>query len=334
MTPWIETIRALLAPRRLIPISVVSAPMIVAQGTLSEARGAWVLALIMCVLFVMISPHVWRALFPLDRKLSFAPLRLVLYGALGVIPAAVGFGLSEVLDIGQTFLTKGANNFVGAALFLVGGWGLARDIAVEGRADRMAKEAERAQLLAMRAHLDPHFLFNTLNAIAEWCREDGETAERAILQLSAMLREILAGVKAATWPLDQELDIARKLLDLHLVRDPTRFSIEWRVPEPVPAWDVPPLLLLPLVENAVKHGPAAGNFGPIEIEVTVEAERLTVRVENPGEFGGRRDGGEGLTTVEKRLALAYERRADFSIRSVGNRTQAVLAVPRIPTDNA
>ena len=85
------------------------------------------------------------------------------------------------------------------ALFLVGGWGLARDIWFERRLARaeaqvvgLAREAERAQLMALRTHLDPHFLFNTLNAIAEWCRQDGETAERAVLQLSAMLRTVLA----------------------------------------------------------------------------------------------------------------------------------------------
>ena len=58
-------------------------------------------------------------------------------------------------------------------------------------------------------HLDPHFLFNTLNAIAEWCREDGEVAERAVLQLSAMLRTVLAGVRAPTWPLAEELELVR-----------------------------------------------------------------------------------------------------------------------------
>ena len=96
------------------------------------------------------------------------------------------------------------------ALFLVGGFGLGRDIwfedrlaRAEARAVALAREAERAQLLALRAHLDPHFLFNTLNAIAEWCREDGETAERAVLRLSAMLRTVLgrrARRRPGRWP--------------------------------------------------------------------------------------------------------------------------------------
>jgi len=91
--------------------------------------------------------------------------------------------------------------FVSLALFLVGGWGLARDIdldarlrAAETRAVELTRAAEAAELLALRAHLDPHFLFNTLNAIAEWCLKDGAVAEEAVLKLSAMLRTLLDGV--------------------------------------------------------------------------------------------------------------------------------------------
>ena len=127
------------------------------------------------------------------------------------------------------------------------------------RARALAEEAERAQLLALRAHLDPHFLFNTLNAIAEWCRSDGVQAEEAILKLSAMLRRILEGVKAPTWPLSRELGLVHDLLDLHRIRDPERFDVVWRVPDPIPDVSVPPMLLLPLADNAVKHGPRQGH---------------------------------------------------------------------------
>src|SRR4029077_13534367 len=134
--------------------------------------------------------------------------------------------------MGQTLLTAPTSVVVFLALFLVGGWGLGRDMWLENelaragaRATLLAREAEGAQLLALRSHLDPHFLFNTLNAIAEWCREDGETAERAVLQLSAMLRTVLEGVKIPTWPLARELELARTLFALHLLRDPELFTI-------------------------------------------------------------------------------------------------------------
>ena len=160
------------------------------------------------------------------------------------------------------------------ALFLVGGWGLARDIWLESslvrseaRAAALAREAERAQLLALRSHLDPHFLFNTLNAIAEWCRDDGEIAERAVLQLSAMLRAVLEGVHAPTWSLREELALVDTLFALHGLRDPQRVRLVRRVPDPLPDVAVPPMVLLPLAENAVKHGVGAGHTGEVVLEV-------------------------------------------------------------------
>ena len=115
-------------------------------------------------------------------------------------------------------------------LFLVGGWGLARDIELEAgfsaerqRAERLAESAERASLLALRAQLDPHFLFNTLNAIAEWCREDPAVAEAATLRLASMLRTMLTGIRSATWPLATEIALAQSLFDLYAIRDRARF---------------------------------------------------------------------------------------------------------------
>ena len=93
-------------------------------------------------------------------------------------------------------------------------------------------------------------------------------AERATLQLSAMLRDVLAGVKAPTWPLARELELAENLLALHLIRDPELFRLVRKVPERVPELQVPPMILLPLVENAVKHGPAAGHRGELVLEAS------------------------------------------------------------------
>ncbi|MFP2899958.1 histidine kinase [Corallococcus sp. 4LFB] len=179
-------------------------------------------------------------------------------------------------------------------LFLVAGWGLGRDIGFEetlaherARAARFAWEAEQAQLLALRSHLDPHFLFNTLNAIAEWCREDGAVAEAAVLRLSTMLRSVLAGVRSVTWPLSQELELMRTLFDLHLLRDPDLFQLRMDVADGLADVPVPPLLLLPLAENAVKHGPAAGHRGPLTVEVVAREGAVGVSIDNPARPGVR-----------------------------------------------
>jgi LytS/YehU family sensor histidine kinase len=221
------------------------------------------------------------------------------------------------------------------ALFLVGGWGLGRHMwledelaRVEARATLLAREAESAQLLALRSHLDPHFLFNTLNAIAEWCREDGETAERAVMRLSAMLRTVLAGVRVSTWPLAEELALLDTLFELHRLRDPERVRVTRRLPDPLPEIAVPPMLLLPLAENAVKHGPAAGHDGEIVLAArTTPDERLVVSIENPGPYRGRRPGGSGIEIVERRLALAYDDQAMLTIAAVGETTRAEVTLP-------
>jgi two-component system, LytTR family, sensor histidine kinase AlgZ len=90
---------------------------------------------------------------------------------------------------------------------------------------------------------------------------------------------------------------------------------------------VPPLVLLPLAENAVKHGPAAGHAGEISLRATAEGGRLRVALANPGRYAGPRPGSDGLPTVERRLALAYGGRARLSITAEGERTVAVLDLP-------
>ncbi|MBF5041953.1 sensor histidine kinase [Aggregicoccus sp. 17bor-14] len=332
-----STVRALLEPRRLAPILLVCAPMVAAQSRYSEDPLAVPLALLMCALFVLFAPLAWRVLFPERLPASQGAVRLVLYAALGAgIVLTTGLVLPGLLGMGHTFLTQRPTLLVAGALFLVGGWGLGRDIGLtatlareRARAEALARAAEGAQLLALRSHLDPHFLFNTLNAIAEWCREDGAVAERAVLQLSEMLRAVLAGVRASTWPLEQELALVETLFALHLLRDPQRFTFALQVPPEVRALPVPPLLLLPLAENAVKHGPAAGHAGALRLTAEPHgASHVLLQLENPGPYRGPREGSDGLPTLQRRLALAYGGQATLRLEEQGGRTCASLLLPR------
>jgi hypothetical protein len=331
------TLRALLRTRRLAALLLVSAALVGAQASFSADPLAVPLGVVMCLLFVVVSPVSWRVLFPNGLDLRHGGVRLLLYGAIGAgVVLTVGVVVPRVLGIGPTLLTAPSSVVACLALFLVGGWGLGRDIWLEdslqrseARATALAREAERGHLLALRAHLDPHFLFNTLNAIAEWCRDDGEVAERAVLQLSSMLRTILEGVGAAAWPLRDELALVGALFSLHGLRDPDRFHFVQRVPDSLPDIDVPPMLLLPLAENAVKHGADAGHGGDVVLEVESEPDgRVRVRLENAGAFAGRRADGMGLAMVERRLALAYDGLATFRITGAGARTVAEVVLPR------
>lgn len=334
-----STLRALMVPRWLVPLVLLSAVLVVAQDRLSSTPGAAALGALMCLVFVLVAPVSWRALFPpaLPARPTFAaPFgRLLVYGLTGAgTVLLVGWALPQRLGMGPTFMTSDASLLVSVVLFWVGGYGLGQHIDLESslaharaRVRRLAAEAERVQLLALRSHLDPHFLFNTLNAIAEWCREDGEVAEQATLRLSDMLRTVLDGARQPAWPLARELELARTLLDLHRIRDPERFTVEVQAPAELPAIRVPPMILLPLVENAAKHGPNAGHRGPIALRGRAESGRLVLEVENPGRFDGERDGGEGLQQVRRRLAHAYDGRASLSIAPLGERTLARIEIP-------
>ncbi len=327
------TLRALLVPRRIIPVAVLSATLVVAQRAYSRDHRAAFVGVALCLAFVLVAPVMFRVLFPAGLEFRHGAARLLLYVSLSLfVVHVVGVEIPTLFGVGKTFLTASSSIPIDVALFMVGGWGLGRDIGWEAslrrermRAEALALEAEHAQLLALRAQLDPHFLFNTLNAIAEWCRTDGETAETAVLELASLLRAVLTGVKQLAWTLDEELAVVRTVLKLHLRRDPELFALE--IVGEGGTIRVPPLLLLPLAENAVKHGPARGHRGRIVVTTKRAADRVTITVENPGPYGGPREGSHGLPTLERRLALAYGGAAKLSVHGEGDRTIATMDLP-------
>ena len=321
------TWKAMLAPRRLLPSLAVCASLLVAQAHWSiDDRGVWVGAL-MCLSFIVVAPVTYRVLFPDGLEFSHGAVRFALYALVGAgVMLSLGAGVPKLTGLGYTFLTERTSLLVITALFLVGGWGLGRDIAFEQRVTRLEAQAERMQLLALKSHLDPHFLFNTLNAIAEWCRIDGEVAEGAVLKLSTMLRAVLDGVRAPTWPLAKELELVDMLFELHLLRDKALFTLEKDLDD-VEGVEVPPMCLLALAENAMKHGPGAGHRGALKLTIRRAAERLSVRLENPGPFKGPRAGSQGLPTLHRQLALAWGKRAHLDVRALGSdRTVAELDI--------
>ncbi len=333
------TVSALIAPRRLFPIALVVVPLLVLQLRLSYDVLALPVGALMCVVFLLAAPTSWRYLFPFHARRLPRALGAVIYGAIGAaLMAGIGRGIPAVFGVGNTFLTTRPVLLVAIALFWVGGWGLARDIDLEhhlhasqARTAALEREAEQAQLLALRSHFDPHFLFNTLNAIAEWCRADGRVAEQAILALSSMLRTIMTGIRAPRWPLTQELALIDTLFQMYLIRDPGLFVYAREVAAGAGVADVPPMILLPLAENAMKHGPGAGHRGRVALAVRADGDGVVIELGNPGGYRGPRDGGSGLPMVARRLALAYGGEASFALGADGDdagRTRAIVRLPR------
>lgn len=329
-TLYVDTLRELAAPRRAVPIAILSAALLGAQLWFSRGLAPLVGGVGALASFLFASPFLWRLWRPATQDRDGVPLAGVPLLVLTLLPIALVM-IGPALGRGDAFLSAGLNGVVVGALFFVGGWGLARDIDLEAglsrqreRAEALARHAEQAQLLALKAHLDPHFLFNTLNAIAAWCAEDPAVAETALLRLASVLREAMEGVKAETWPLSRELALARDVAGLYAVRDPGRFALDWQVGD-VPDVPTPPMVLLPAVENAFTHGPGAGHGGGVVVRVEVGEREVRVVVRNGGAFRGRRPGGQGIGLVERRAALAGGR---FEVRGDGHATEAVLVLPR------
>jgi sensor histidine kinase YesM len=328
-----ETLRALAAPRRLVPILLLATPLLFEQSRYADRR-VFVIGASLCVACAVLAPVSWR-LITRDRPTVG---RVLAYGVLGaVVVLALSVAAPVALRMRQSFLTVPTSILISLALYLVGGFGLGRDIDLEAklvaqraRVESLAREAERAQLLALRANLDPHFLFNTLNAIAEWCRVDGVVAEQAVLRLAEMLRAVLAGGRAEWWPLERELALVDALFELHRMRDPERFTVSRVVDEACLRVAVPPLSFLPIAENAMKHGPSAGHRGEVRLAITAESGGLHVTFSNPGPYRGPRAGSDGLPTAERRLALAYDGRARLTIAGDGDRTTVDLVLPEPP----
>jgi len=181
----------------------------------------------------------------------------------------------------------------------------------ERRAMRAERDAQSAQLKALRYQVNPHFLFNTLNSLSSlvMARRE-EEAESMIVNLSTFFRSSLAIDPADDITLAQELDFQRLYLDIEKVRFPKRLDVRTDIPAELEGARVPPLILQPLVENAIKHG-VARSSQPVALTIAARAEdsRLVLTVENDCAPAGCDEApagtGVGLANVCDRLAARF-----------------------------
>jgi two-component system, LytTR family, sensor kinase len=176
----------------------------------------------------------------------------------------------------------------------------------------------QSQVAALKAQIQPHFLFNTLHAVTVLIGTDPAGAKRMVARLGDLLRLTLARAQAREVTLESELELVRLYLDIESVRFADRLTVAYDTPAEVLGAAVPDLLLQPLVENAIKHGIATS---PGAGRITITARRvdrwLDLEIRNSGRAGARatsgRDGiGHGVTRA--RLAGLYG--ADHAFRVV------------------
>ena len=186
--------------------------------------------------------------------------------------------------------------------------------AADLRAASLAREAQEAQLRALRYQINPHFLFNTLNSLSSLIlSKRTDTAERMLMNLSTFFRATLSADPTADVALEEEIKLQRLYLDIEQARFPDRLTVEVDVPDELQSAQVPILILQPLVENAVKYG-VAKSKKPVTVRIQAyeEAGRLNIKVKDDGDYATGEDNGStgvGLKNVCDRLTARYGDRA-------------------------
>jgi two-component system, LytTR family, sensor histidine kinase AlgZ len=186
-----------------------------------------------------------------------------------------------------------------------------------------------ARLLALNARIRPHFLFNSLNAVLSLIRAEPRRAEEALETLSDLFRAALRDPRE--WmPLSEELALCRQYLDMEKLRLGERLRVDWVVDDVPMDMSIPPLMLQPLVENAVYHGvEPSPEGGDVRISFARRGEELQIAVENPchANAGESRGNHMALANIRERLALYYDLEARLEIETQKNRYRICICLP-------
>lgn len=196
-------------------------------------------------------------------------------------------------------------------------WGIStsfRIISDSARSERLLKEKEneslKSELLFLRSQVSPHFMFNVLNSMVSLARKKSDLMEPSLIQLSGLMRYMLYDSDSEKISLEQEVDYLRSYIDLQLLRFGDDLDLKFDASGDTGTFEIEPMLLISLVENAFKHGLGINDEPFIRISLHVEGKSrlLTFRVENsvPRMQGAKdKSSGIGLQNVRRRLELLY-----------------------------
>lgn len=320
-------------PRRLavyvlawVPVGAVLAYWLQAEGGPAGARAAgaglglaWLLAALCLPVW-----YICRAL-PLRPRPWAALAAHVLAGI--SVGSAWAAGAGVVLGRWEPGLLVAA--LAGTLLYLLLvmasylGMGVAK---IRG----MALLAREAELRALKAQINPHFLYNSLNSISALTAADPQRAQEMCVRLGDFLRRTLGLGEESAVALERELELVHDYIAIEKIRFGDRLHYQERVAASARGVRLPPLLLQPLVENAVVHGIGqmlAGGDIELEAEPAGGGLRLTVRNPFDADAPARRRGGLGLANVRARLHAGYGGEADMEVQAADGQFQVRLTLP-------
>jgi hypothetical protein len=330
------------------PITGLVYYLVTAHGGLGSVEAA-ALIVPLCFLYAFISLSAWYSCrgIPLEQSGFFGVLLPHLLAAVIVsyfwvlLARALAHGLATF----QTF--HGVDERVVRYLPLLLGVGvllylLAVSLFYVMLAQEASREAEQremqarvlardAELRALKAQVNPHFLFNSLHSISALTSSDPARAREMCIALADFLRRTLGLGEKAVIPLEEELSLIHSFMAVEKIRFGARLTMEEQIEQQTLNCMVPPLLLQPLVENAVAHGIAnLTEGGWIRLDTKYRSdESVSITVENSfdPDAPARRRNGVGLANVRQRLSTRYGDRASFSVTKQADRFHVGIILP-------
>ena len=197
------------------------------------------------------------------------------------------------------------------------------------RSRALSPALSEARLQRLQARIRPHFLFNSLNAVLSLMRQDPRRAEHVLEDLSDLFRVLMADNRQLG-PIAGEIELARQYLNIEQLRLGARLQVEWDIADAPSDALIPPLVLQPLLENAVYHGiEPRGDPGVISIRIHRDRDEVHILLRNPYRQEGERHGGNrmALANIRERLALHFDAEASVKTTETTDSYQVHIVIP-------
>ena len=306
----------LLAEALRLVMTVVIAPDLAAAFTQYTAQG------LLYETVLLISLALLYALAPWLQRVSYGSGVAFILALVVVVVLALQLGLRAVLpgELPESVWRSALLAVVVSATLLA---------YLNWRHLRLSPSLAESRLMALQARIRPHFLFNTLNSVLGLIREDPKRAETMLENLADLFRAVMADSRALV-PFSQELELAKAYVAIEEIRFGARLRVNWSCDAAPADALVPPLLLQPLVENAVLHGVAPLEAGAqISVAAYEDDRNLMVLVRNPiSEDALIREGNRiALDNIRERLALHFDVEARLKVETVNGEFVVSVRIP-------